>query len=108
MNKKIVGKTMKTSKTIIIVSLVLFVSAISVTAQDIHEAAKAGNLELLKKMLGKNPTLVNNPDKNKMASSFHTIDARKLRAALLRISHGAVVFMIKPRSKMDQKSGEVH
>ncbi len=42
-----------TTKKIIIVSLVLFVSAIPVLAQDIHEAAKIGDLEQLKKILGK-------------------------------------------------------
>jgi ankyrin repeat protein len=84
-------KTMTTSKKIIIVSLVLFVSAMPVLAQDIHEAAKAGDLEQLKKILGKNPSLVNSLDKDRMTPLRHAIDGRYLEAASLLISHGADV-----------------
>jgi len=82
---------MSTSKKIIIVSLVLFVSAIQLFAQDIHKAVKTGNLEQMKKILGKNPSLVNSSDKDKMTPLHHAVDSGNLEGASLLISMGANV-----------------
>jgi ankyrin repeat protein len=58
-------------------------------AQDIHEAAKIGDIVQLKKILSKNPSLVNSLDRDKMTPLHHAIDAGKLKAASLLISLGA-------------------
>ena len=85
------GKSMSTSKKAIIVLLILFVSAIPVHAQDIHEAAKAGDLDRLQKVLGENASLVHSRDKDEMTPLHHAVDTGKLEAASLLIKMGADV-----------------
>ena len=58
-------------------------------AEDIHEAAKTGDLEQLKKILEKDPALVNNTDEDRMTPLHHAIDEGKLEAASLLIERGA-------------------
>lgn len=82
---------MTSTKTIISLLFILFCFTISSMAQDIHEAAKTGDLDGLKKILSENPSLVNSPDKDKMTPLHHAIDAGNLKAASLLISHGADV-----------------
>lgn len=60
-------------------------------AEDIHEAAKTGDLEQLKIILKKNPSLVNSTDQDKMTPLHHAIDAGNLEAASLLITSGADV-----------------
>lgn len=60
-------------------------------AENIHEAARSGDLESLKKILSEDPTLVNSPDKNEMTPLHHAVAAGKLKAASLLISYGADV-----------------
>lgn len=60
-----------------------------VWAQDIHEAAKTGDIQQLKKILGKNPDLVNSTDRDKMTPLHHAVDAGKMKAASLLIANGA-------------------
>jgi ankyrin repeat protein len=76
---------------IIILSLVIFSTAIHVFAQDIHEAAKTGDLDRLKKILSENPSLVNSQDKDKMTPLHHAIYTGNLESASLLISQGADV-----------------
>lgn len=58
-------------------------------AEDIHEAAKTGDLQQLKQFLGKNPSLVNSTDKDRMTPLHHAIDSGHLEAADLLIGSGA-------------------
>jgi len=60
-------------------------------AQDIHKAAKTGDIDQLKKILEENPTLVDSQDKDKMTPLHHAIDAGNLEAVSLLISSGANV-----------------
>lgn len=82
---------MTSRKTTISLLFILFCFTISSMAEDIHEAAKTGDLDHLKKILSENPSLVNSPDKDKMTPLHHAIDAGNLKAASLLISHGADV-----------------
>jgi len=58
-------------------------------AEDIHEAAKTGDIVQLKKMLTEDSTRVNSLDKDKMTPLHHAVDAGKLEAASLLIRMGA-------------------
>jgi ankyrin repeat protein len=58
-------------------------------AEDIHEAAKTGDLQQLKQFLGKNPSLVNSTDRDRMTPLHHAIDSGQLEAADLLITSGA-------------------
>ncbi len=60
-------------------------------AQDIHKAAKTGDIDQLKKILDENPTLVDSQDKDRMTPLHRAIDAGNLEAASLLISSGADV-----------------
>lgn len=57
--------------------------------EDIHEAAKAGDLQQLKEILQKNPDLVNSTDKDKMTPLHYAVDEGKLEAASLLLANGA-------------------
>ena len=78
-------------KTTITILCILFCFTISSMAEDIHEAAKTGDIDRLKKILSENPSLVNSQDKDKMTPLHHAIDARNVEAASLLIGHGADV-----------------
>ena len=72
--------------------LFLFLSINSQSlAEDIHDAAKAGDLEQLKKILTTNPSLVNSTDKDRMTPLHHAVDAGHIKAASLLIQNGAEV-----------------
>lgn len=60
-------------------------------ADDIHDAAKTGDLEQLKKILDENPSAVKSLDKNMDTPLHHAIDAKKISAASLLIDRGADV-----------------
>jgi ankyrin repeat protein len=76
--------------TIILLCILLWFTTSSM-AQDIHEAAKTGDLERLKEILREDPSLINSPDKDKMTPLHHAVDAGKLEAASLLINMGADV-----------------
>ncbi len=78
------------SEVILILSMLLFFT-LSLMAQDIHEAAKNGDIEILEKLLNENPSLINSLDKDKNTPLHHSIDEGKLEAAVLLINHGADV-----------------
>lgn len=71
---------------IIILTIFVFGRAL---AEDIHEAAKTGDLQKLKKILQTDPTLVNNTDRDKMTPLHYAIDEGKLEAASFLIANGA-------------------
>ncbi len=60
-------------------------------ADEIHEAAKAGNLRQIKNILDKDPSAVKSLDKNINTPLHHAIDENKLTAAKLLINRGADV-----------------
>jgi ankyrin repeat protein len=62
-----------------------------VLAEDIHDAAKKGDLERLKKIIASDPSFVNSTDRDKMTPLHHAIDEGKLEAASLLIVHGAEI-----------------
>ena len=64
---------------------------ISIFAEEIHEAAKAGNTEQLKIILNNNPSLVNSQDTDKYTPLHHAIDSGHLEAASLLIDRGAEI-----------------
>jgi ankyrin repeat protein len=68
--------------------LILILNGWSQTG-DIHEAAKSGDLPQLKKILAKDPSLVNSTDKDRMTPLHHAIEGGNLEAASLLISSGA-------------------
>ena len=68
----------------------LFISNPSL-AQNIHEAAKAGNLEQLKSLLTADPSLIKSMDKDRNTPLHHAIDAGHLPAASFLIQKGADV-----------------
>ncbi len=72
--------------TISILTILVFGWAL---AEDIHEAAKTGNILQLKKILQKDPSLVNSTDRDKMTPLHHAIEEGKLEAASLLIGSGA-------------------
>jgi len=81
-----------TSKRMTIILLcILLCLPVSSMAQDIHEAAKTGDIEQLKRILSENPSLVNSPDKDQMTPLHHAVDAGKLEAASLLIKMSADV-----------------
>jgi len=82
---------MISKKTTIAILCILWCFPIFSLAEDIHEAAKTGDLYCLKKILKENPSLVNNTDKNKMTPLHHAVDAGNLKAASFLISRGADV-----------------
>lgn len=82
---------MKSKKTIITILCILFILIKSSMAQDIHKAAKTGDMDQLKKILDERPTLVNSQDKDKMTPLHHAIDAGNLKAASMLIDSGADV-----------------
>ena len=57
--------------------------------EDIHQAAKAGDVQQLKEILQKNPDLINSTDRDKMTPLHHAIDEGKLEAASLLLANGA-------------------
>ncbi|MGD8538387.1 MAG: ankyrin repeat domain-containing protein [Candidatus Aminicenantes bacterium] len=59
--------------------------------EDIHKAAKTGDVLQLKKILENNPDLVNSTDRDKMTPLHHAIDEGKLEAASFLISSGAKI-----------------
>lgn len=77
----------KCSLTVFLTLIVIFSGCYQ--AGDIHEAAKNGNLAQLKKILAKNPSLVNSTDKDRMTPLHHAIDTGNLEAASFLISTGA-------------------
>jgi ankyrin repeat protein len=80
---------MISKRTTIFLLCILLCFTVSSMAQDIHEAAKTGDIEQLKKILNENPALVNSADKDKMTPLHHAIDAENLEAASLLIKMGA-------------------
>ncbi len=82
----------------IIVSLVIFVFAMPLYGQDIHEAAKTGDLDRLKTVLGENPTLVNSIDEDRMTPLHHAIDSGNLECASLLIDSGADINAVNYKS----------
>ena len=75
---------MSTSGKIIIVSLLIFVTAIPVIAQDIHQAAKTGDLRQLKNLLSKKPSLLSSVDNDRMTPLHHTVNSGNIDAAAHR------------------------
>ena len=82
---------MDSRKMIIPILCILFTFIIPSLAENIHEAAKTGDLDSLKKILSENPSLVNSLDKDKMTPLHYAVDAGNLKAASLLISHRADV-----------------
>jgi ankyrin repeat protein len=78
-------------KIIIMALCATFACILPVPAQEIHEMAKAGDLDRLKKMIGENPSLVSSRDQDKNTPLHHAIEAGNLKAASLLIGHGADV-----------------
>ncbi len=63
----------------------------SLFADAIHDAAKAGNIEILKTLIGKDPALVSSLDSDRNTPLILAIDAGKLEAAAFLIESGADV-----------------
>ncbi len=82
---------MTSKRTTIILLCILLCFTVSSKAQDLHEAAKTGDIEQLKRILSENPALVNSPDKDKMTPLHHAVDTGNLEAASLLIKMGADV-----------------
>ncbi len=82
---------MTSRETIITIPCILFCFAISSMADDIHVAARTGDLEQLGIILGESSSLINVQDENKMTPLHHAIDGGHLEAATLLISKGADV-----------------
>jgi len=61
--------------------------------EEIHDAARSGNLDQLKKLITDTPSLVNSLDKDKMTPLHQAIDAGELRAASFLIESGADIHL---------------
>ena len=80
-------------KNVILISILFLLVSVdaSLFADEIHEAAKAGDLEVLKTLLEKNPALINGLDGDRNTPLFYAIEAGKLEVAAYLIHSGADV-----------------
>ena len=63
----------------------------SLLAGEIHEAAKSGDLEILRTLIENDPALVNSLDSDRNTPLILAVDAGKLEAASFLIKSGADV-----------------
>jgi ankyrin repeat protein len=83
----------KMKKIVIFASILfLWISAnASLFAEDIHDAAKAGDIDMLKALIGKDPALVSSLDSDRNTPLILAVDAGKLEASAFLIESGADV-----------------
>jgi ankyrin repeat protein len=82
---------MRKQKALISTLFMVCFACVCCLADEIHEAARRGDLEKLKVILDKNPSAIGSLDKNKNTPLHHAIDENKLKAAQLLIKSGSGV-----------------
>ena len=75
----------------ILILILLFIMNGCSKTGNVHDAARAGDLEQLERILTKDPSLVNSLDVDKMTPLHYAIDEGKLEAASLLIGKGAEI-----------------
>jgi ankyrin repeat protein len=84
---------------LVVFLILLAVTSGSVMAQSVHEAARIGNVDQLKKLLDDNSALVNSPHTDSMTPLHYAVDAGRLAAASLLIDRGADLHAVNVKSE---------